>query len=605
MQKVILVLITLLLIGCTSKDEIVKNEIFLPNIEKSHTLIKDDSIESQYILNKENYIKPYNDMAVPIENINSGDMILSSILNFTRTSSDDKFGILQPDKIFSNLVNLKYLELPISNSHIRLALLEQLGYGQIGNIEKVLDIDKNLILNYYIQKNNDINSTVNTKNDDFDFENEKYTETRFSDTSTKECKNKNSFTKLKDIDNYHDRSMASTFAKNSSNLTGFTTISKYDNLGLKYVQTCIDENETYSETFSLIKETLSELITKKADIVSMSIGLFDDEEEVLNFLKDTSSIHQENIFENCVKNGRCFNNRFMWVISLGNLDDNSTLNEINSTNEYDTFKHTKFITTVTGVVNDRNNSIVFTQQGQQFKNAKKEDIDYFSINLPKKTLLAYDRKELKFKGASTSYATAIFSAISYNLYSLNPDLDERGVTRILQKTAYNNQCEIGTGIKSVKYNVGGNKKFPYDINCSTHRPSRVGYIVNMKEAYKEAVKQLIETHNYFFFSEGDVELSLYRDDSEIEKTKVIDENSFLVSKIKISDKNFRNMNLGEASIVDNMVIDFSKDKIVCRYKQKFDAYDGSYSDITYKEVTLKYKEDGRPFIAEERNLFSE
>jgi len=603
MKKIILMVIFVVFTGCTEKIEkrLVEPNLIMPSINENHTLLTDDNIEKTSVLTEENHMKQYNDMDVEISNIDSGDMIVSLILNFTRALSDDKFGILQPDKIFSNLVDFKYLELPLTYSSTSLALLELLGKEQTASIEKRVDEDNSLNLYYKPEvKNNEIQNISDM--------NLVIVEPVKNET-TKGCKKGKS---VIITDKYHDRSMASMFAKNDSSLTGFTSIQNIDNLKFRYVQKCdLNESNNYDETFILIKETVSELIDSDTDIISMSIGLFNQEVEVQNFLKaDLDKTISDNnslkTFNACIKNGQC-PNKFIWIISLGNVDNNeSKMNIINSTKMYEDFKHTKFITTVTGVVNDINNSMTFTQQGQQFKNAKKEDIDYFSINLPKKTLLAYKEKELKFKEASTSYATAIFSAITYNLYSLNPDLDERGVTKILQDTAYNNQCEIGKGIKSVKYNVGGNKKFPYDINCSTHRPSRVGYIVNMKGAYKEAIKQLIETHNYFFFTEGDIESSLYRDDSEIEKTKVIDENSFLVRKIKISDKNFSNMNLGEAYIVDdNMTIDFSKDKIVCRYQQKFDAYNDTYSDITFKEVTLKYKEDGRPFIAEERNLFSE
>lgn len=607
MKKIITIVIVFVFIGCRQIKPLVEPIEMPAEINNNYTVLIDADTERKSVLTEKNYMKQYNDMDVEIENINSADMIVSLILNFTRALSDDKFGILQPDKIFANLVDLNYLELPLSTSKINLALLELLGKGQEISMEK--RNDSNLSIEYTSRK---INSSENLNNAKDNIPIPNIGLNQASD-NVRHCENTASFVEIPNATYFHDRSMVSTFAKNDSDLTGFTTINNFDNLTLRYVETCRDKNNSYQETFSLIKATVSELIDSKIDIVSMSIKLFDDDSEVKNFLNSNTikgNRYEIDSFEACVNGNKCTNNKFMWVISLGNFNPNkSNSNIINSTEKYQDFKHTKFITTVTGVVTDRNNShsITFEQEGQQFKNANKDDIDYFSINLPKKTLLAYTNNELKFRRASTSYATAIFSAINYNLYSLNPFLDERGVTNILKDTAYNSECEEGSGNTSVKYDVGGNKKFPYDINCSTHRPSRVGYIVNMKKAYKEAVKQLIESHNYFFFNQGDISSSLYNDKSTIEKTRVIDENSFLVKRVKLSDKNFKNMNLGTAFIVNdnNMTIDFSKDKIVCRYRQKFDATDGSYSDITVKEVTLKYEEDGQPYIFEERNLRSE
>ena len=598
--------ILVVFMACQQKKERLIDKVTMPNINENYTILIDNDTKKKSVLTEQNHMKQYNDMDVGIDKIDSGDMIVSIVLNFTRALSDDKFGILQPDKIFSNLVDFKYLELPLSHSKTSLALLEILGDGQAASMKKKLNKDKKSFQIYYKPKRESENSKNSLdENLPIDPESEKVSELE----NVKSCK-KGKLVTIKGSDGYHDRSMASMFAKNESKLTGFTHIQNIKNLKFRYVQTCEDRNkaDSYPETFSFIKETISSELKNNTDIVSMSIKLFDNESQVYNFLNSKSNSKDIENFSSCILGNNCKNDKFIWAISLGNLDnrtDKNNSNMIESTKRYCDFQHTKFITTVTGVVNDTNNSIIFTQQGQQFKFAKKNDIDYFSINLPKKTLFAYTKNELKFQKASTSYATAIFSAIVYNLYSLNPSLDEKSVTNILKDTAYNRQCEENLGNSSVKYDIGGNKENPYDINCATHRPSRVGYIVNMKKAYKKAVRQLIETHNYFFFTEGDIAMSLYRDDSIIEKTRVLDENRFLVKRIKIIDKNFDNMNLGEASIVDNnMTIDFSKDKIICRYTQKFDAFDGSYSDITHKEVTLKYKEDGQPFISEERNLFS-
>jgi hypothetical protein len=589
MKKLITIVIAYLLIGCSQENRSIEPKVKLPDINSTHIVLVDADTEKRSILTKENYIKQYNDMNDKIENIDNGDMILSLILNFARMSNDDKFGILQTDKIFSNLVELKYLELPIYTSKVNIAFLELLGKGQVPNID-IVGKDNNILVKYIKSKDNRQN-----ENDSKDIEipNNKEYQKR-----VKYCKN-TKFSKLDNQINFHDVSLITALAKNDSNLTGFTKIKHKNNLKLRYVQACKDENGSYRETFDLIKKTISELIKDRVDIVTMSIGLDFD-----NFLNSKSSAKEDiSYFNSCILNNNCPNEKFLWVVSLNNLEQDKSKNIINSIERYKRVKHTKFITTVTSISDDINKTITFEQQGQRFKHAKRDDIDYFSINLPKKTLLAYTNNELKFRRASTSYATVIFSAIVYNLYSLNPFLDERKVTDILKYTAYNKKCEENQGKDFIKYEIGKNRKEPYKIICSTHQPSRVGYIINMKKAYKEAIKDLIERHNKAFFSRGDINSSLYDiNKSVVEKTKVIDENTSLVKRINIAKKNPNNMNLGEVKIIGDISIDFSKDKIVCRYKQEFYAYYNSYSDITEKEVILKYNDDGFPYIAEEKSL---
>jgi len=589
----LLITMILLFVGCTQQK--VHEAITLPKVNRSYMVLKDDSLGSKYILNSKNYIKSYDDMDVEIENTRSGDMILSSVVNFSRASTDDKIGILQPDKIFSNLVTLEYLELPLSYSKRKLALLELLSKGQIRSIRKKKLNNNKFEIEYSKTKPKDKINELNSNNDDIKLDDS--TDITIKEV-IKKCKDRKSFYTEDEPDKYHDRSMVSIFAKNELGLKGFTKIENNDNLELKYVETCKDNNGTFNETYSLIKETISELIENNTDVVSMSIRLFDSTSEVESFLKDKSNLDSRYSFTDCIKNNNCPNDKFIWVVSLGNLEHNKT-KEINSTKAYKDFYHTKFITTVSSI-SEKNNYMTFEQQGKQFIDAGK-DIDYFSINLPKKTLLAYDANVLKFRKASTSYATAIFSAIVYNMYSLNPYLNENEVTKILKETSFNYGCKDNEPF--VMYNVGKNKDSSYRINCKKHKPSKVGHIVNMKEAYIRVIKKLLEKHNKAFFTQGDINNSLYTEKSYIEKTTVINKDEFLVKRIKLENKNISNMNLGHVEI-KGLDIQFSKNKIICRYEQDFSSYDTGYYDTTFKEITIKYEKNGLPYIEIERNLFS-
>jgi hypothetical protein len=607
----LLILITFL--GCPKK--VIKEIKVQPINQEYIELIDANNPRNSYLMDDKNYIKPRDDIGTDIANINNSSMILSSILNFNRLSHNDIYGILQPDKIFLNTIDLNYLELPTHNSMIKLAVLDLKGKGTdgktiISSLKKITNQDGTLKIKF--------KNKLNEPSDSRPFEDEALGKYYYN-------YKKGIIKKNTDSTSFHDRAMASIFADNDSQIHGFSKIANINNFEIDYVehdQSLINKKTeeekkkarkiTYLDTINKVKKFMDE----NYSIVSTSLGLFTKEEWVREFRDVYNEEYlikkgaKQSEFNRCISTKKCKDDKFVWNISLANKKDFNETN--NPSNLFEIFRHTNFITAVSSIVDtnlSKNNKkysfMKFKSMGSTFSDFK-GNIGYFSINLPEKVLVAYAPKKLKFIEASTSYATAVFSAVLYNLYSLNPNLTEETATNILRDTAYNQECK-NQNIINTPYivNIDNIKQSNYFLKCADNHPDKIGYVVNIKGAYKKAIKVLLENHLESYFM-GDINNSLYRNDSIIEKTTLI-KDGYIVKRIKIKDKNINNMKKGTASIInDTLRVKFSKNNIVCRYEQSFDSLDGSYSDITKKEIIIKYNDDdGSPYILEERNLMTE
>lgn len=605
-------------IGCATKQP-------NPNIrEVNVTPVNKDYIElidalmpqNSYLMDNKNYIKSRNDAETPITNLDNPSTILSSILNFNRLSHNDRYAILQSDKIFLNTIDLNYLELPTTNSTVKLAVLDLKGRGKDGKIitssvEKNITKDGTLLIKF----------TDSSKDKDEQPLSEPLPEDELNNYISSPIK-KETISRATDSTSFHDRAMASIFADNESKIYGFSKISNFNNFEIDYIK---NDQYAYNEAnkskqkqermkaYNNTIEKVKEMMDKNSSIISTSLGLFQEENWVEEFRdvytewvdKDSN---RDSKFHRCInsKDDNCDDEKFMWVISLLNKKDSSETS--NSTNSFEIFGHTSFITAVSSVVDtnlsqkNKNKSFMkFEKRGSIFSDVDSKNINYFSINLPEKVLVAYAPKKLKFIEASTSYATAVFSAVLYNLYSLNPNLTAENATNILKNTAYNKECENSNTITTPYVINMDNNTSQYSLKCSDNKPDKIGYIVNIKGAYKEAVRKLIDKHLKAYFS-GDIKNSLYRDNSLIEKTSLI-KDGYIVKKIKIKDKNKNNMKKGTAFIVDNTLkVEFSANNIICRYEQDF--YGNNYYDRTKKEITIEYDLNGSPYIVEERNLLT-